>query len=288
MSNSLPSPLDQQTLAAVVEAALTAELHYCSTTRISQPHSTGWRTLPFLVTAQLLGGSNLLEFDAAPSLTMRDGETLVVRAGIKHRFTLQTAGEAVSHWSHLQFKAFGSLDIMALVEPPMILGPPWSEKIGAINRELTRIARDLTLSGAARRRALLFTMLDTILSACPDPRKSLDSLREAHRLAATLSLITDRLADSSLSIDDLARSAGLSPSRFHSVFKSAIGTSPAHYMQGQRMARAEQLLLGSDLKVREIAVRSGWADEFHFSRLFKQVHGLSPLAYREQASSVGL
>jgi AraC-like DNA-binding protein len=282
------NPMEQQALAALVENSLSAELYQCSVTAICKPHSTGWRLAPFLITAQLVNGSNLLEFDVLPQQTMMAGEALVVCAGVRHRFTLISEGDAVSNWSHVQFKAFASLDIMAIIQPPKILGPPWSEKIGGINRDLTNCKSDLTLSGAVRRRVLLFSLLDTILSACPDPRISLDALREAYRVAPTLAMISDRLGDSTLSVDDLAANASLSPSRFHTVFKTAIGTSPSHYVQQQRMARAEQLLIGSDFKIREIATRSGWADEFHFSRLFKQVHGISPLAYREQAATMSL
>jgi len=138
------------------------------------------------------------------------------------------------------------------------------------------------------RRALLFNLLDAILSACPDPNRSLEALREAQRLAPTLTLIAERLGDAELTISELAEAMGLSASRFHALFRSAMGVAPARYIQGQRMARAEQLLLASDLKIREIADRSGWADEFHFSRLFKQLHGLSPQRYREQTGAVGL
>jgi len=267
---------------------LSAEFVQGDVTPIARPHSTGWRTMPYLVTARLVGGENLLEFESRPPLTQRAGDCLVVRAGMRHRFTLQSTGEAISEWSHVQFNAFASIDILAIIEPPLVVSGDTAQRIGAINRDLTQCRADATLPGAVHRRALLFALLDALLSACPDPTRTLEALRQAQRLAPILTVISERLGDAELTIDELAQLIGLSTSRFHALFRSAMGQAPARYIQGQRMARAEQLLLASELKIRAIAERSGWADEFHFSRLFKQLHGLSPSRYREQTAAVGL
>ena len=50
-----------------------------------------------------------------------------------------------------------------------------------------------------------------------------------------------------------------------------------------RLRHAQELLLSTDASVAEVGVRSGFADQFHFSRQFKAAFGLSPRGYRVNA-----
>jgi AraC-like DNA-binding protein len=274
-------------LLSLIESTFNAQLFGCGVTSISRPHSVGWRTLPFMVSAEIVDGADLMEFEDRAPITMAEGECLVVTAGIRHRFTLISPRQAVSRWSHAQFTAFGSLDILALVEPPLVLRGAPARRIGEINQRIVEQEREPSLLGAARRRAALFHLLEAILAESVQSSRSLETLREAQRLAPALVLIEEHLEDTELSVEGLARACGLSTSRLHAVFAAATGTSPARFLQRRRMARAEQLLISGDLLIREVAARTGYGDEFHFSRLFKRLHGTSPLAYREQARLSG-
>jgi len=57
-----------------------------------------------------------------------------------------------------------------------------------------------------------------------------------------------------------------------------MGKPPSVYLMDIRMMRAEELLLAGS-GVKETATRVGFADEFYFSRRFKQRRGLSPVAF---------
>jgi AraC-like DNA-binding protein len=43
---------------------------------------------------------------------------------------------------------------------------------------------------------------------------------------------------------------------------------------------AVDLLLGTDLLVKQVAERAGFEDPFHFSRVFKRIQGISPAAFQ--------
>ena len=62
-----------------------------------------------------------------------------------------------------------------------------------------------------------------------------------------------------LSLDTIARSVNLSPSRLHNVFKNETGSTPAKYLKTLRLERAKELLEGSFLSIKEIRVRVGIA-----------------------------
>ena len=83
-----------------------------------------------------------------------------------------------------------------------------------------------------------------------------------------------------ISIEEIARVCGLNRSYFGKVFRDAVGESPQTYLLHYRMARAAQLLKETRLPVGEIARQVSYDNPLHFSRAFKNVHGVSPREYR--------
>ena len=53
------------------------------------------------------------------------------------------------------------------------------------------------------------------------------------------------------------------------------------------MRQAKKLLMDTRLTVREVAVRVGYPDPFHFSRIFRNAVGISPAQYRESKTRGG-
>ncbi len=84
-----------------------------------------------------------------------------------------------------------------------------------------------------------------------------------------------------ITVEDLARAAHLSVSRFHKHFKTHLKTSPMEYLKGVRLAEACRMLRERDLTIGQIALRTGFCDQFHLSREFKSRFGSSPRAYRK-------
>lgn len=84
-----------------------------------------------------------------------------------------------------------------------------------------------------------------------------------------------------LSVQVLAREAGLSTRSLSRRFKAATGLAPAAYVQKIRVDAARRALVGSAASFETITERVGYVDPRAFRRLFKRVTGLSPTAYRE-------
>jgi transcriptional regulator GlxA family with amidase domain len=83
-----------------------------------------------------------------------------------------------------------------------------------------------------------------------------------------------------ISRQELARILHLSPTRFHTVFREAMGIAPIDYVTIERIRRARELLVASSLSVREIAEECGFNSPFYFSRMFRSKVGQSPSEYR--------
>jgi len=71
-------------------------------------------------------------------------------------------------------------------------------------------------------------------------------------------------------------------SRFHfcRVFKRHLKQSPISYLIGLRIERARNLLKTTDLSMSEVAALVGFNDISNFSRMFKELNGVSPSRFR--------
>jgi AraC family transcriptional regulator, transcriptional activator for feuABC-ybbA operon len=79
-----------------------------------------------------------------------------------------------------------------------------------------------------------------------------------------------------LSIRQLAQMANISPKYFVDLFKKTYGQSAMDYLTDLRINRAKRYLAESGERLRDIAAKVGYSDEFYFSRKFKKEVGVSP------------
>jgi AraC family transcriptional regulator len=80
----------------------------------------------------------------------------------------------------------------------------------------------------------------------------------------------------SISLNDAARAACLSPFHFHRAFQSAFGMTPHRYAIRHRLERARHLLRATDRSVTEICLEAGFESLGSFSSLFRRTYGITP------------
>jgi AraC family transcriptional regulator len=100
-----------------------------------------------------------------------------------------------------------------------------------------------------------------------------------HRLKRVLECIEARLADD-LSLERLSAEVGLNPSHFSRAFKQSMGVSPHRHLVERRLARARELLEGTDLSVLQVALEVGFGSHSHFTTAFRRSTGCTPRRYR--------
>jgi len=86
-------------------------------------------------------------------------------------------------------------------------------------------------------------------------------------------------------VEDMASVTRLSTSHFFRAFRASFSMPPHAYVRAVRLARAKELLLASDEPVRRIAVACGFADQAHFSRVFRNETGRAPAFWRRERRS---
>lgn len=102
---------------------------------------------------------------------------------------------------------------------------------------------------------------------------------DKRRLRRVLDLIEARLGES-ISLDDMAGEACLSPFHFSRLFREATGLAPHSYLTQRRISVAQEMIMGGSASLVEIALDTGFGSQANFCRAFRKATGVSPRAYR--------
>jgi AraC-like DNA-binding protein len=158
-----------------------------------------------------------------------------------------------------------------------------SHVLVAEDRALWRPAEALWIRGA-RRHGLIGPELDGLsavlfaafMGAYRDSEESSDG---KDGIDAAVEYMQRNFART-LSVGALAHRFGYSDGHFHRCFKSRTGQTPAQFITRARIGHAMHALAVSTQSVAQIASHCGFSDPQYFSRAFKKVTGMSPLAAR--------
>jgi len=275
-------------LERLIEQSLRFDHVESSVSHVVSPYTTGWRTLPHGVFNQWIHDRVLVELENGPRVTARNRQGILIGPGIRHRLTVATPGHAICRWSHVQFNVLDSLDAFSLLDLPLLIDRTAADQMGDVSEELAALPLkrkgELSLGAIARRKELAFRLLTLVCSVSSPRPASAETIRNARRVLPCLRYIQDRMAGG-FTRKALALQMGLSPTRFHVVFRNATGRAPMDYVRHLRVQRAQRLLLETALTVAEVGAHIGYHDPFHFSRMFKSAVGQSPASYRRQTQN---
>lgn len=84
-----------------------------------------------------------------------------------------------------------------------------------------------------------------------------------------------------LSIESIAKLAYVSKSNFFKMFKDELGTSPNDFILQERISKAKELLATQN-SIKETAYQTGFSDTNYFTRVFKQLEGVTPKSYQNR------
>ena len=89
-------------------------------------------------------------------------------------------------------------------------------------------------------------------------------------------VVEARLANSDLSVDDLAVAMNLSRVQLYRKIKAISGSSPVELLRTARLNRGYQLLIQTDKTISEVAYAVGFTAPSYFTKCFKDEFGISP------------
>lgn len=128
----------------------------------------------------------------------------------------------------------------------------------------------------------LASTYEEFLSAVRHRAASWDGAPSEDTLSLRIKRYVDAHCAQPLNVKQVASAMALSPNYASSLFKREMGQSLSAYIRQRQLETARHLLLSTDMRVYEIAEQLGYADEKHFSAMFRMYYHLSPNAIRRE------
>ncbi len=214
-------------------------------------------------------------------LCLRDGQILVIKPGDEHQDHLRHGQRHYVVHFRLEAATAGDRAVALFsdaVEPAQQMCRGHHGRDAALIRELRREAEAGGAHAPAVQDCLLEALFWRVVRDLPEealaaamrrlPRE--EALRE--RIAAAMQR---RLAGNP-TVAELAHDLGMSPRHLTGLCRTLFGEPPARLHLRLKLRRAEQLLRYERLRVKEVSDTLGFANPFHFSRVFRRVMGRAP------------
>ncbi len=168
-------------------------------------------------------------------------------------------------WVHFSYPLAG--------DPP----PVWSGKLNASEQALWHSLYELTKKNSHPHR-LRHACVGALLQEFGKMEASLPPAR-SEKLRRIHSWMENGIRTPP-SLDEMASHAAMSRRSFLRWFQSETGETPVAYLRRIRIREACRLLRFGNQSVDEIAVATGYANRYHFTRAFNAVTGMGPAAFR--------
>lgn len=121
------------------------------------------------------------------------------------------------------------------------------------------------------------------LCACEENRDFVSFLHScSNESRGDIAAVVEEYFNKNISLEDMAELSGRSLSTFKREFRRTFNTTPAKWIRERRLSWAAQLIRNSRKNITEISFESGYESLSHFSSLFRERYGMTPLQYRSE------
>lgn len=159
---------------------------------------------------------------------------------------------------------------------------PMSERLIAYCWSLAPYFNDPSQVNPGLLRLKVMELLYNVMDCSKNIFRQMLQLRQP--VKADIHRVVEENYTSPISLEELAYLSGRSLSSFKRDFQGIYGEPPAKWIREKRLLKAREMLQSSRMSVADVAYSLGFENPTHFSRIFKQRYGLSPISFVEKGS----
>lgn len=116
------------------------------------------------------------------------------------------------------------------------------------------------------------------------PKREMETPADTQNVISILRRYIREHISEELGRNELAALVYLNPDYLSHIFRERTGVSLIDYITTERMKKARELLVSTDLSIRDVALAVGYSNISYFSRQFKRSQGKTPLEFRKMGS----
>ncbi len=246
-------------------------------------HALAWEQGRTLAEYQVLfihKGAGEFESAHTKARAIAGGMAFVLFPGVWHRYRPDPAVGWTESWLEVRGPFLDRLRRAGVLDPRHpVYATPAALEIEQLFESAAVLAR-VKPPGFTVRLGLLAAEILALLRWSPRSRRAAPRRIDA-LISESQALLAGDLEEKH-SLEQIARKLGLGYSYFRRRFKAQTGLSPKQYRIEMRHHRAKNLLLNSELTVKEISEQLGYSSPFHLSQEFSRIAGVSPLKWRKR------
>lgn len=162
--------------------------------------------------------------------------------------------------------------------------PAGTKPLGDITDRLVASAQKKTPGSELTTLGALFEWFGVIYETHSYMEKEKDAVPDSEKIQVLKPVLEyiDQSYMQPISLEDLAKLAGMSSRYFCRFFHAFIHRTPIEYLNYYRIERACCLLAASPVSITDAAYQCGFNDSSYFVKIFKKYKGITPKQYQKQ------
>lgn len=245
----------------------------------------------YLEIAFMMSGSGKYRIDGKV-YPVEEGDLLIFNPGVYHQGLVKDVNTAVTEF----FVGASEITVKGLADNclPVPKDEPIIHTSGDLRQRLFKLCASMEAENEVCQegryfmmKAYLMQMVVLILRHQMKaeeilPGYAFESVNKKYIVERIVSYFGDHYAEK-ISLDRIAENMYLSPFYISKIFKSETGEAPIRHLIKIRLEKAMELIKADgNCSIKEVALKVGYEDAYHFSKLFKKYYGFSPSQVRKQ------
>lgn len=184
----------------------------------------------------------------------------------------------LKYYCHFNIKLH-NVELFDIIKVPFCVTPENPEEAAELFEKMIAAYKEKSILSLIRAKQYMMELVCHYLKCCPESEVTL--VESAADAALNKAIIYAQAhLGRSVTVAEMAETAGYHPSHFTKLFQKRFGISPAGYMIQKKTHIAMEQLSATSKPIADISGSLGFSSQFYFCNFFKKQTGMTPTEYR--------